>query len=129
MTDDRRTKAQLLIELANAEDAARLARARVDELQASRPARVPAADALAGCIRALDPLVPTKSTGYTYGGTPPVLPEIASVLRHLIDRYGIDMMVRVTEPCARHHVDDAPDELLIHALRRKSSNDFEGLFR
>jgi glutathione S-transferase len=125
MTDDRRTKAQILDELTRVQ-------ARLTEFEnrpVARVERIPAADALAGCIRALEPLARDSSqSGYSYNR--PKFPELENVLKHLLDRYGVDLTVRITEPCNRNHVDDAPDELLIHALRTGRTNgDMGALFR
>lgn len=124
MTDDRRTKAQILDELQRAQK-------KLDEYEnrpVVRPDRVPAADALAGCIRALEPLTRESSrSGYGYDRSPK-FPELENVLRHLTERYGVDLTVRTVEPCNRPHVDDATDELLIHALRSKGSDPM-GMFR
>lgn len=113
MNEDRRTKAQILEELASAQKT-------IDDLEKRIPAPlnvVPAASALAGCIRALD-TIPTSRSRNSYDSYPaPDAREVAHVLRHLIARYGVDIAERITEPCARVHLDDAPDAVVIDRLR------------
>lgn len=113
MTDDRRTKSQILAELDKVQ-------AALDAVEAKAPKpleAVPAAQALAGCIRALD-LIPKKRTPNTYNGeSQPDRAEVANVLRHLMSRYGVDLTVRTVEPCARVHLEDASDDVLIDRIR------------
>lgn len=115
MNDDRRTKAQILAEL-------ELSQKTIEDLRGMivrPPEPVPAALALAGCIRAIDAIPKVKpSSGYygTEGGHQNVI-EITNVLRHLIARYGVDVTERVTEPCSKHHLDDATDAELLERLR------------
>lgn len=115
MNEDRRTKAQILAELEQVQLALSAAEAKI-------PAPlnpVPAAQALEGCIRALD-LLPKKRTSNLYGnldGGETDRGEIANVLRHLMSRYGVDLTVRSVEPCNRVHLEDAADEVLIDRLR------------
>lgn len=115
MTDDRRTKAQLVAELERAEKEADELRARVP----SAPARVPEADALAGCIRALD-AIKERST-YNYGN------ESSSAVRRTIlalcEKYGIPRFEKVPEPCGRRHVEDMNAMDVLSAVKR----DFEGM--
>jgi hypothetical protein len=113
MTEDRRTKAQILDELANAQKT-------IGDLEKRIPAPlnvVPAASALAGCIRALD-TIPASRSRNSYDSNPgPDAREVTHVLQHLIARYGVDLTERVVEPCARVHLDDAPDAVVIDRLR------------
>lgn len=121
-TNDRRTKAQLLEELGEARENLKLINSRNRELERAVPAKVEVADALAGCIRALEPLA-TRRSGYNIGfestGT-----ELGSVIKHLIDRYHLDLTVRVTEPCHRQHIEDASSDDLVRALRSGPVNGF-----
>lgn len=114
MNDDRRTKSQLLTELERAHAA--LAAAEAKTPAPIEP--VPAAQALAGCIRALD-LLPKRRTTDPYLRNEPVVDrgEIENILRHLMSRYGVDLVERTTEPCARDHLDDASDAALIDRIR------------
>lgn len=112
-TEDRRTKAQILAELEKAQ--AQIA--RLEDAIPPKPKDVPAAMALAGCIRALDAIPGVRSQN-SYEREPRLnTGEIAQVLRHLIGRYGIDLTERVTEPCERLHLEDVADEVLIDRLR------------
>lgn len=115
MSEDRRTKSQLVAELESAQKTVR-------DLQNSIPEPlkvVPVASALAGCIRALD-LLPKKRSSNLYGnpdGGEADREEIANILRHLMSRYGVDLAVHTVEPCHRVHLEDAADEVLIDRLR------------
>lgn len=100
MSADRRTKAQLVTELKRAE-------ARIDELDAVKsitieaPARVPEAETLADCVRALDRLTAHRERWQTGS-------EVSRVLRSLADRYGVELFrteVQVQE-CSRAHLDE-----------------------
>lgn len=117
--NDRRTKAEIIAAhddlLQKWRDAATNLRKLEDEAAAAQPARVPAADALAGCIRALDPLVKSKQWP-SYGGSASDS-ELSNVIRHLIGRYNIDVTERVTAACDRPHLDDATEQQLISTLK------------
>src|SRR5690606_2690767 len=119
MSDDRRTKAQL------ASEVERLER-QVSELQASippAPTRVPEAEALAACIRALDKLK-DASRGTSYSGyNDGPKPEVARTLLALSEKYGINRVEKVTEPCTRRHVEDMSAMDVLAAVKR----DFEGM--
>lgn len=115
MSDDRRTKAQLVAELERAEREASELRARVPV----SPARVPEADALADCIRALDGIKSGQS--YSYGSKDPH--AVRRTILALCEKYGIQREERVTEPCERRHVEDMNAVDVISAVRR----DFEGM--
>ncbi|WP_417540778.1 hypothetical protein [Microbacterium maritypicum] len=115
MTEDRRTKAQIVAELESANKTIVDLQARI----APEPSFVPVASALAGCIRALDAL-PRKRSSNLYGnldGGEPDKGEVANILRHLMSRYGVDLTVHTVEPCQRVHLDDAADDVLIDRLR------------
>lgn len=114
MNDDRRTKAQIVAELASANKT-------IVELQtriAPQPQAVPEASALAGCIRALDAIPAERSNGYSsISDKAPSPSAVRNVLEHLMRRYRVDLTVHTTEPCARVHLDDADDAVLIDRLR------------
>lgn len=113
MTDDRRTKAQIVAELASANKT-------IVDLQAQivpSPPVVPVAAALAGCIGALDALPKKRSSNLYLDGGEPDRGEVANILRHLMSRYGVDLTVHTVEPCQRVHLDDAADDVLIDRLR------------
>lgn len=82
MSEDRRTKAQLVEALNKANRDLLDAERRIP----SAPSPVPAASALAGCIRALDPLV--KRDSYGHG---PASAEVEQVIRYLVGRYRLDL--------------------------------------
>lgn len=114
--EDRRTKAQILAELEEAKENLRVTTARNVELESRpTPARVPVADALAGCIRSLDVL--TRRASSYDSTTRPDEPQIESVLRLLAARYGISLVDKVTEPCDRLHADDMTEAMHIDAIR------------
>lgn len=115
MTDDRRTKAQIVAELASANKTIVDLQARITP----QPPVVPVASALAGCIRALDALPKVRPSSGYYGadGGAVDTKEIAHILRHLMSRYGVDLTVHTVEPCQRVHLDDAADDVLIDRLR------------
>ena len=110
MSEDRRTKAQILEELAETKIRLAAAQNRIPDA----PKAIPVANALAGCIRALDLIPPAKASMYA---SPAASSEVAHVLRHLMTRYGVDLTERVTEPCDRRHVDEATDTELIERIR------------
>jgi len=114
MTEDRRTKAQLLEELA--ETRKRLAESEsTKSVTIELPERVPEAEALAGCVRALNAIAERGQ----YGGVPNGdRAAAARVLRSLADRYGVQVFTRevVTEPCSRTHVDSLDPYTLKSAL-------------
>ncbi|WP_405375923.1 MULTISPECIES: hypothetical protein [unclassified Microbacterium] len=115
MTDheDRRTKAQLLAELN------RVVR-EIDALRASvprDPVRVPEADALAGCIRSLDTLKGTSS-----GYSSPNADAVRRTILALCEKYGIQRVEKVTEPCDRRHIEDLSAVDVLTLVKR----DFEG---
>lgn len=110
------TKAELLERLAKMEAALALAEEERDlaaeklrTLIVPTPARVPEAEALAGCIRALDAL-PTIRSRNSYSGDDgqPDRKTSRRILVALADRYGIELIERATEPCSRAHLDEMP---------------------
>lgn len=111
MNEDRRTKAQLSEQLAKVEQEAAELRRRIPDV----PKRVPEADALAGCIRALDQL---KGSSSSYGTDPGVRRTVLA----LCEKYGIERVEKVTEPCTRRHVEDLSAVDVLTAVRR----DLEG---
>lgn len=111
MNEDRRTKAQLLEQLAKVEQEVSALRGRI----VPAPARVPEAEALAGCIRALDQL---KGAGSSYG----VSAEVRRTIIALCEKYGIERVEKITEPCTRRHVEDLSAMDVFTAVRR----DLEG---
>lgn len=114
MTEDRRTKAQIVAELASANKTIVDLQARITP----QPPAVPVASALAGCIRALDEL-PKRRTSNLYGnldGGEPDRGEVANILRHLMSRYGVDLTVHTVEPCSREHLDEATTAMLADRL-------------
>lgn len=111
MNDDRRTKAEILTNEKNLEDQLAAARA----LLPRKLEPVPVAESLAACIRALDPL--KGSTGRNQFGLAGSNSEIKDVLVHLMRRYDINLTERITEPCDRMHLDEAPDDALLARLR------------
>lgn len=114
MNEDRRTKTQILAELESAQKTVRDLEKRIPE----PPRVVPAAAALAGCIRALD-AIGEDSNPRRYGGFSdnPRSSEVQNVLEHLMRRYQVDLTVRTVEPCARLHLDDATDADVLNRLR------------
>lgn len=114
MTEDRRTKAQLLEALATAEK-------RADDLKdrevyvPAAVARVPEADALASCVRALDPLN-TNSGGY---GDDSKRGAIERILHTLAAKYRVQTFtteIRL-EPCSRDHIDNIDPMYLADSIR------------
>ena len=109
MTDiDRRTKAQILDELNEAKRMLTATTERNRELESATPARVPVADAVAGCIRALDRIASTNRSSLGYDpyrkGT-----DVDHVIDLLIAKYGVPpKQVFYPAKCDREHV--GPDE-------------------
>lgn len=113
MNEDRRTKAQILAELESAKKTVADLEKRIPE----QPRVVPVANALAGCIRALDAIPPfSRPAGYREEARPDKA-QISHVLRHLMSRYDIDLTERTTEPCSRVHIDEVSDEVLFDRIR------------
>jgi hypothetical protein len=124
VNDDRRTKAQVLEALAEAEAAKKALTAKVEELEARiprAPAAVPEADALAGCIRALDRLKDSERSTNYYGGDRPTGPVARTILA-LCEKYGVPRFEKVPEPCSRRHVEDMTAMDVMTAVQRQ----FEG---
>lgn len=118
MTEDRRTKAQILAELEKAEK-------RIDALEARiprEPVRVPEAEALAGCIRSLDSI--KERSNYSYGGGNEASSVVRRTILALCEKYGVKRLEKVTEPCTRRHVEDLSAADVLSAVKR----DFEGMF-
>ena len=84
------------------------------------PDRVPEADALAGCARALDALPKTSETlsGYSASRLQPDQATIRRVLRALADKYGIPLVESITEvrDCNRAHLDQIDPGTFLAAL-------------
>lgn len=102
--EDRRTRAQLLDELARM--GAEVERLNAQALDRQRDDRSPEVRALDACVRAIDAVQPNRiSTNYSLGraerGT-----DIAWVMQALASRYGVDLTREVTMRCERDHVDD-----------------------
>lgn len=129
MTEDKRTKADLLDELSEAEATIRLAKSDAyDAHQAlpNAPARIPEADALAACIRALDALTESTknngygssySLGYTSGDSYRSQTASERVLRSLAAKYSVPLIEIRTEPCSKFHVENPDEERVLSALR------------
>lgn len=116
MTEDRRTKAQLVAELARVQSEADSLRSRIP----AAPPRVPEADALAGCIRALDAIKERAGYGYNSDSSSAVRRTIIA----LCEKYGIPRFEKVPEPCTRRHVEDMNAGDVMNAVRRE----FEGIY-
>ena len=114
MSEDRRTKAQLVTELERLASEVADLRARIP----ANPPRVPEADALASCIRALDTLKDSTRGRTSYGYASDQNPEVARTLLALSEKYGIKRVEKVTEPCTRRHVEDVNAMDVIDAFRR-----------
>jgi hypothetical protein len=102
--EDRRTRAQLLHELART--TAEVDRLKAQALEKQRDDRSPEVRALDACVRAIDAVHPNRiTTNYSVGraerGT-----DIAWVMQALSSRYGVDLTREVTMRCERDHVDD-----------------------
>jgi hypothetical protein len=120
VTEDRRTKAQILAALNDTTK-------RLNELENQKsvnieaPRLVPEAETLAKCIRAFDVLSTSRSgvsTSYgLYERRGPSATDVGRVLRLLADKYGVDLVESVTAPCDRPHLDDASESALVGALR------------
>lgn len=122
MNGDRRTKAQILAELEKAEAALQ----KVENDRPATPQRVPEAEALAACLRALDPLVRNgNSNRYEFGNFKTASGSVSEVVGYLIAHFEIKPAV-VVRDCGRSHLDDASEGALIEALRNKPMS---GAFR
>jgi len=127
MTTDKRTRGQLLNELDEAER--RVADAELVAYRAQRdagpvnieaPARIPEADALAACIRALDALSKSDSTSgslgyrsYSSGDIVRQLNTTQRVIEALAVKYQMPPEKPVMVECHRRHVEDmSPVELV-----------------
>lgn len=80
------------------------------------------ADALAGCIRALDPIKEANSrssNSYNAFSSERAAWEtpVRRLLVHLADRYGVSLIERTTEPCSRQHLDEVDPVTFTSALR------------
>lgn len=87
--------------------------------EAPPPKRVPEAEALAACIRALDALEEENSRARPYSFSSPGRGEATGrVLRMLASRFGIELFtVDVRhEPCSDAHVHEASTADLVRAL-------------
>jgi hypothetical protein len=120
-----KTKAQIETELAAARQELQTYRTRVLEAEAripSTPRRVPEADALAQCIRAIDVLDrDDSSTSYSHGKDT----IRHRVIRAVIERYGYKIPEPITitaAACDRRHLDEASEPELINMLRNPNYN-------
>lgn len=120
MSEDRRTKAQLIAALEQQANEFNRLIERNSELHSQVAAQavpdVAEASALAGCIRALDPIAKTRRDGYGFSQQQSSR-EVEHVVRHLVGRYGLDLVERTMIPCDRRHLDEANDAELIERLR------------
>lgn len=119
MSEDRRTKAQLIAALTRLEgDFERIVQrnAELHGQLADKPVRVPEAEALAGCVRALDPIA-KKIQRDVYGISQMANVEVEQVVRHLMGRYNLKLVERLVEPCSRKHLDEASESDLINRIR------------
>jgi hypothetical protein len=116
VSEDRRTKAQILAELEKAKEQISEMLTRIPR----EPVRVPEADALAGCIRSLDSIKDQRSYGYGNESSSAVRRTILA----LCEKYGVERFEKVTEPCTRRHVEDLSAADVLSAVKR----DFEGMF-
>lgn len=121
-----KTKAELLEEI-------EVLRERLDDTRAKdapRVERVPEADALAACVRAIDQLEESSSGRQSFD--PYVSRRSQSdterVLRTLASRYGVDLFTVEfrQEPCSRRHVDDLDMGRIADALRSGAAYPVEG---
>jgi len=130
-TEDKRTKADLLVELEEAQRKIRQAKSEAyDAYQAlpGRPPAVPEADALAGCIRALEALQETQRNTRTSYSTnnayqlnysdsgPRYINDVERILRTLAARYGVPLIEVRIEPCSRRHLDEINPDQIMSAL-------------
>lgn len=122
MSEDRRTKAQLLEDLAavRAEHHAALERQREIEtkLRTFMPQNpVPEADALGLCITALDRLKDSerRSSSLSYGESHGA---VKRTILALCEKYGVPRVERVTEPCSRRHLEDLTSADVVAAVRQ-----------
>jgi hypothetical protein len=122
MTDDKRTKGQLLNDLYEAEQRAERAESAIYRATQNieGPAPVPEASALASCVRALEPL--KERAQYSSSTASPDRPTIERVLRSLAGRYGINLVEihNTAQPCERRHLDEASEGELMQAIRYPS---------
>lgn len=126
MTQDRRTKEQLLNALAEQKaltgevqaELSKVKRALEDIPKPPTPERVPVADALAGCVRALDRIAPKNHYGST-GNT-----DVKHVISMLCDRYSVLRVERVTEACQLTHVENLTANDLVEMLKRTPGLNF-----
>jgi len=122
MAEDRRTKTQILEELADV-------KARLEESESRKnvtvdaPAPVPEALAIAGCVRALDRLVESHRNSITHGYSPAYAfagdrqqSDVERVLRLLAARYTVPLIDVQSEPCHRAHVDEIDPASVMAAL-------------
>lgn len=113
MSEDRRTKSQILAELAKAQETIVNLESRIP----GAPTPVPVATALQGAIRALDPIAKQERSSLYSDRTIGASQELIGVMKHLLHRYGVDLTERTVEPCDRRHLDDASETELISRLR------------
>lgn len=129
-TEDKRTKADLLAELAAAQQEAQDARSaayRAQQALPSAPTAVPEAMALAACIRAIDTMTERRNSGSTggyanygigggYNEYPRQQSEVERLLRSLAAKYSVPLIEVRTDPCARRHLDEISPDRIMQAL-------------
>lgn len=124
------TKSELAAQVAEYDEALALVSDERDSLatqlkaerEKAQPASVLEAEALAGCIRALDLIKEAnKRSSNSYNTFSNERAEWESPVRrllvHLADRYGVSLIERTTEPCSRQHLDDVDPLAFTSALR------------
>jgi hypothetical protein len=116
MTDDRRTKAQILADLAKSDKENMELRERIAS-QPALPSPVPVAVALQGAIRALDPIAKSPSRSLYTDSEVRATADLVGVMKHLLHRYQVDLVEHRTEPCNRQHLDEATEQELVSQLR------------
>lgn len=109
---DRRTKAQLLERLDELGQQLAELSAEKAQHQKANPA-VHEADALRGCVRALDVLLPATNQYNAPTGTA----AIGRLLRLLAAKYGVPLVEVQVRDCARKHVDELNGYALGQAVK------------
>lgn len=112
MSTDKRTKAQILAEMAEL-------RERLEEAE-KRPVprpldRVPIADALAACVRALDALGGRRDIYSSHRSD-----DVAHVLNVLCEKYNVRRVERIEVPCELTHVENLTTAHILDAVKREA---------
>lgn len=128
-TEDKRTRAELIEELAAAREETRAAESAAYHAQQAMPAplvSVPEATALAQCIRAIDAMQNTSRSSssanvgyasYGYSGDyPRQQSTVERLLRSLAAKYDVPLVEVRTEPCSRRHLDEISPDRIMQAL-------------